>query len=238
MIQFSFLVDTKTSCATVFLVCFTIVCFSTKAQVPKAYAGKPFTDSVYTQGPQVIPGKLETVYFDFGGEGIAYHDTESSNRGSGGLNKGSDYLSRFRRNEGVDISFTKFHNAADNSRFNLVEPKEKELYVGWTEPGEWIKYTVDVKTTGIYEVGIMYTANQNGQVSVSSNDKDISGPLNIKSTFDEADSVKWRQWHHWSYIETLGEVRLKKGLQVITLHTVATGQMNYDYLEFRLKEGQ
>jgi Carbohydrate binding module (family 6) len=213
-----------------------LTCFSGEAQIPKKYAGKPFVDSVYSQGPQILPGKLEPEYFDFGGEGIAYHDTNSNNSGSGGLNKGGDYLSQFRKNEAVDISFTKFHNAADNSKFNVVHPKDKELYVGWTEPGEWIKYTVDVKTTGTYQVGIMYTANENGQISLSSNDKDISGLLNIKSTFDAADSVKWRQWHHWNYIETLGEVRLKKGLQVITLHTVRKGQMNYDYLEFKLKK--
>ena len=216
------------------VVCLVLNSIPTSAQLPLGYKGTPFRDSLYTQGPQVIPGRVELTYYDNGGEGIAYHDTDIVNRGSGGLNKGCDYFSVFRKNESVDISFTKFYNGADNSRFNLVQPKEKQLYVGWTEPGEWIKYTVDVKTSGTYEVGIMYTANDNGQISLSSNDKDISSVLDIPSTFDEADSIKWRQWHHWNYIGTLGKIRLKKGIQVLTLHTVTRGQMNYDYMDFKL----
>ena len=39
------------------------------AQVPKDYKGLQFKDSVYTQGPQVIPGRVELAYYDFGGEG-------------------------------------------------------------------------------------------------------------------------------------------------------------------------
>jgi hypothetical protein len=214
----------------------TLIYFVAPAQLPQSYKGKPFRDSVYSQGPQAIPGRVELEYFDLGGKEIAYHDSDTSNRGSGGLNKGLDYLSSFRKNESVDISFTKFHNGADNSSFNLVQPQEKQLYVGWTEPGEWIKYTVDVKTSGTYHVGIMYTANDHGQISLSCNDKDISGLVNVPSTFDAADSVKWRQWHHWNYIEILGEVKLKSGLQVITLYTVTRGQMNYDYLDFKLKK--
>lgn len=103
--------------------------------------------------------------------------------------------------------------------FNLVQPQENQLYVGWTEPGEWIKYTVDVKTSGTYEVDIMYTASDNGQISLSADDKDISGLLNITSTFTAADTMKWRQWHHWN-MKTLGEVRLQQGIQMLTLRTV------------------
>lgn len=195
---------------------------------------KYYTDSLYTVGIQAIPGRLQCEYFDLGGEGVAYHDTDSSNSGSGGLNKGSDYLSTFRKDEAVDISFTKFYNGADNSMFNKVQPQENQLYVGWTEPGEWMKYTVDVKTPGIYQVGIMYTANADGQISLSSGDSDISAPLNITSTFDPADTIAWRQWHHWNYIETLGEIQLNIGVQPLILHTVTMGQMNYDFLDFRL----
>ena len=50
------------------------------------YQGKPFHDSVYKGGPQLIPGKVYCAYYDSGGEGIAYHDTDAKNNGSGGLN--------------------------------------------------------------------------------------------------------------------------------------------------------
>ena len=53
---------------------------------PADYKGQPFSDAVYKGGPQVIPGRIECAYFDLGGEGIAYHDVDAINHGSGELN--------------------------------------------------------------------------------------------------------------------------------------------------------
>ncbi len=202
------------------------------------YKGTPFSDDLYTLGAQNIPGKLQCEYFDFGGDGIAFHDSDSINSGSGGLNPADgSYLHEFRMNEAVDISYTKFQDPPiDNTIYNLVQPIENQLYVGWTEPGEWIKYTVNVTQSGTYQIGIMYTSNQNGKISISVNDNDLTGSLLIPSTFVAADTVDWRQWHHWNYIDDLAKVDLKKGMQVLTLHTVEIGNMNYDYLNFQLIE--
>jgi len=81
-----------------------------------------YKDSIYNGGIQKILGKLQSEYYNLGGEGIAYHDTDSINSGIGNLNQGTDYLSTFRINEAVDISFTKYHDSKDNSKFN---PKEE-----------------------------------------------------------------------------------------------------------------
>jgi hypothetical protein len=206
------------------------------SHVNSLYTGKPFTDLIYKSGAQTIPGKLQCEYYDFGGEGVAYHDSDSINSGSGRLNPADGtYLHEFRINEAVDISYTKFRDpAVDNSEFNFVEPIKDQLYVGWTAPGEWTKYTVNVEKTGTYELGIMYTSNQNGKISLSVNDKDKTGPLPITSTFVAADSIAWRQWHHWNYIDKLARIDLKKGVQTITIHTVEIGQMNYDFVNFEL----
>lgn len=51
------------------------------------YKGMPFHDSVYQGGPQEIPGRVQCAYYDFGGEGIAYHTSDAINRGSGTFNK-------------------------------------------------------------------------------------------------------------------------------------------------------
>jgi len=199
------------------------------------YRGTPYTDSVYKKGAQIIPGKLQCEYFDFGGEGIAYHDNDSINSGSGHLNPSDgSYLNEFRIREAVDISYTKFREPAiDNNSFNFVEPEKDQLYVGWTSPGEWTKYTINVEAAGSYKLGLMYTSNQNGIISFSLNDVDITGPISVPSTFVPADSVAWRQWHHWNYIDNIANVHLKKGLQTFTIHTVEIGQMNYDYINFQ-----
>jgi hypothetical protein len=203
---------------------------------PGNYKGIPFADKIYNVGPQTIPGKLQCEYYDFGGEGVAYHDSDTINSGSGRLNPSDgSYLNEFRIKEAVDISYTKFREPAiDNNPFNFVEPEKDQLYVGWTQPGEWTKYTVNVKITGKYQLGIMYTSNQNGRISISVNDKDVTGAISIASTFVTADTVAWRQWHHWNYLDNIALVDLKKGLQTITLHTVEIGQMNYDFINFKL----
>ena len=203
-----------------------------------AYQGKPYSDSVYHAGAQILPGKLQCEYYDFGGEGIAYHDTDTINEGSGGLNRDDGtYLNAFRKNEAVDISYTKMdERKIDNNPFNFVEPENGQLYIGWTSAGEWTKYTVNVKKAGTYQLGIMYTSNQTGKISISVNDKDASGPIVVPSTFVEADSLGWRQWHHWNYIDSISRVEMKEGLQTLTLHTVEIGWMNYDYILFKLVE--
>jgi len=199
------------------------------------YKGIPYSDSLYNNGAQSLPGKLQCEYYDFGGEGIAFHDNDSVNSGSGRLNPADgSYLNEFRMNEAADISYTKFRDPAiDNNQYNFVEPEKDQLYLGWTAPGEWTKYTVEVKESGTYQLGIMFTSNQNGKISLSVNDKDITGPILIPSTFVAADSVAWRQWHHWNYLGDIAQINLKKGLQTITIHTVEIGQMNYDYIDFR-----
>ena len=209
---------------------------SCHSDFPGDYKGIPYADIMYHAGPQVIPGRLQCEYYDLGGEGVAFHDTDTINSGSGRLNPADgSYLHEFRMKEAVDISFTKFQDPAiDNSPYNLVEPQKDQLYIGWTMPGEWTKYTVKVKKTGTYQLGIMYTSNQSGKISISVNDKDATGPVFIPSTFIKEDTVSWRQWHHWNYINHIARIDLKKGLQTITLHTIETGQMNYDYINFEL----
>jgi hypothetical protein len=202
------------------------------------YSGKPFSDSVYHTGAQIIPGNVQCEYFDSGGEGIAYHDSDSINSGSGRLNPSDgSYLHEFRKNEAVDISYTKIdEREIDNNPFNRTEPQKDQHYVGWTEPGEWLCYTVRVLKSGTYSIGLMVTSAYGGQVSLTVDAKADTIPIRVNSTADEAEPVQWRQWHHWNYLNDIAEIRLTKGIHVLKLTTVEQGNMNYDYLSFKLKE--
>lgn len=196
------------------------------------YQGEPYSDSVRASGSFMIPGRIECEFYDTGGESVAYHDSDTANNGSGNLNQGEGYLNNFRTEEGPDISFTKFYDSIDNSRYNLVQPMKEQLYLGWTEPGEWTNYTVNVETSGSYRVGVMYTSNRGGSIRIITDGADSTGLLAIESTFDPEDPLDWRQWHHWNYDDSLTTLTLKKGKRVLTLLIAEEGNFNFDFLEF------
>ena len=202
----------------------------------KEYKGTPYRDGSYKGGAQKIPGKVLCAYYNLGGEGVAYHDSDAVNNGSGKLNPSDgSYSNEFRKNEGVDISYTKFGRdpAIDDNPYDRVTPPANMFYVGWTEPGEWFNVTVEVARAGEYTADLLYTSNRGGTIAVDVNGKAATGPLNIVSTFDAADQVAWRQWHHWNVAPNLMKLQLPKGRSVVTVHILTEGQMNLAVLEFK-----
>jgi hypothetical protein len=204
----------------------------------KDYQGKPFHDGVHHGGPQRIPGRVQCACYDLGGEGVAYHDSDAVNSGSGTLNKpDGTYLNEFRMNESVDTSYTKFHHKVqiDDNPFDLAQPPEGQLYVGWTQPGEWFNLTVAVKHAGVYTIDLLYTSNRGGKISLDLNGKPLVSSIDIISTKNDKETVAWRQWHHWNVMTHMAEVALPKGVCVLTLHVVTKGNMNFAYLDFKPK---
>ena len=201
------------------------------------YKGVPYHDGRYQGGAQKIPGRVMCAYYDLGGEGVAYHDTDPQNHGSGELNPADgSYLNEFRMHEGVDTSYTKFNrkpDSIDDSPFDKIVPPAGMPYVGWTEPGEWFNITVDVERTGTYAADFLYTSNRGGTISIDVNGKDATGPLQIATTNDPADPVGWRQWHHWNLASQLFKVSLTKGKNILTVHIVTGGNMNLALFDFR-----
>ncbi len=82
--------------------------------------------------PHAIPGIINATDYDFGGEGLAYHDTEASNEGSGP-----------REEEGVDTEYS------DNGTAN----------VGWINTGEWLEYTIQVPQDEYYDAALRIASN-------------------------------------------------------------------------------
>ncbi len=198
------------------------------------YKGTPYEDSHYPGGPQKIPGRVQCAYYDRGGEGVAYHDSDAKNNGSGDLNPADgSYLNEFRMREGVDTSYTKFHDEIDNNPYDLVTPPANQLYVGWTEPGEWFNLTVETPKAGDYIADLLYTSNRGGTISLDVDGKPATGPLTIPTTFNAADPLAWRQWHHWNLAPGLVKMRLPGGRSVLTVHILTGGNMNLAYFDFK-----
>jgi len=201
---------------------------SARADLPEGYRGKPFQDEVHKAGIPAIPGIVQAALYDLGGEGVAYHDTTPANEGSGGLNTSpehqrahaSPYVWGFRRGEAVDLSYVK--DSADLSHPNLVSPHVNQLYIGWTAEGEWVNYTVDVKTPGRYRVKALYSYKANS----------VSFDVNGKKASDCRLPVATESWHHWNLAE-IGTIEFPAaGVQLLTFH-YGPGN-NFAYFEFEL----
>jgi hypothetical protein len=75
----------RSLCLLAFVALLATIC-SSKTNFSRHYKGKPYRDSRYHGGAQEIPGRVECAYYDLGGEGVAYHDLDARNNGSGVLN--------------------------------------------------------------------------------------------------------------------------------------------------------
>ena len=84
--------------------------------------------SPYSGTPIAIPGSLEAENFDFGGEGVAYHDNTPGNQGG-----------QYRLSEDVDLIVS-----TDSAGGGYV--------VNNFETGEWLAYTVNVITSAQYNI--------------------------------------------------------------------------------------
>jgi hypothetical protein len=204
----------------------------TPSTVPADYKGKPFQDAVYKAGPQSIPGILQCALYDLGGEGVAYHDTDTINHGSGELNQqpnhqrphAGPYIWSFRKAEGVDISYVK--DFADLNHPNAVTPPVNLFYIGWTAEGEGCNYTVDVKAAGTYQIRALYSNQANT----------ITFDVNRKPAATCKLPIATGSPHTWTYAE-IGTITFPQvGLQLLTFH-YNTGN-NFALFEFEKVEAR
>ena len=120
--------------------------------------------SPYLGGAFALPTMIQAEDFDLGGEGIAYHDTDTGNNGS-----------QYRPSEDVDIETC----ADSGGGFN----------VGWLVPGEWTEYTVSVPTPGDYEFDVRVASlSAGGTFHLEFNGIDETGAITVPVTGG------WQTW--------------------------------------------
>ncbi len=106
---------------------------------------------------QTLPGTVQLEDFDDGGEGVAYHDLDAANNGG-------QY-----RSTGVDIEATIDTGGGYD--------------VGWTAAGEWLNYTVNVSTPGLYTISTRVASSASGGTfHIEFNGVNKTGPIIIPNT--------------------------------------------------------
>lgn len=142
----------------------------------------------YGGAARAIPGVIEAEQFDEGGEGIAYHDTTAGNKGGS-----------FRAMD-VDIEPT----ADAGGGYD----------VGWTKPGEWLQYTVNVAATGDYDATLRLASTGVGGILHLA----IDG-INATAGVQVPNSGGWQSWT----AVTVPHVPLTAGVHTLRLVFDATG---------------
>ena len=143
-----------------------------------------------------LPGRIEAEDFDLGGEGVAYHDTTAGN------------VKEEYRAEDVDIEAT---GDADG------------LYnVGWTAPGEWMEYTVDV-LEGRYDLRLRVASKPGATEAVRvSLDGAILGVADVPATGG---------WQAWETVTIPGIALAGGRAQVLRLELLRRG-VNLNWIRF------
>jgi hypothetical protein len=198
------------------------------AALPADYTGRPFSDAYHQTGPARIPGVVQCARFDLGGEGVAYHDTTAANEGSGVLNRqtapynhqrahAGEYVWHFRADEAVDVSYVKDWADLNHDR-NAVVPPINQFYLGWTDDGEWVNYTVEVREPGTYMVHALYSQ------SAAHVTRDTAGrptaPLRFELNGRPAGEIgpprATADWHAWDFGRIATVTFPEAGLQLLT----------------------
>jgi len=158
-----------------------------------------------------VPGIVFATDFDLGGSGQAYFDVDDANYqvSTGDFtawNNGWAY-----RNDGVDIEICQ--DDTNTNGFN----------VAWTETDEWIKYTLNVSTAGVYDLHLRTAATNNlGSISFEVDESRATDPFPVPNTND---------FQNWTTL-VVPDVILNEGLQEISCH-INNGGFNLSSFDFQ-----
>ena len=154
--------------------------------------------------PHSIPGTIAAVHYDVGNWGVSYTDDNWYNNGDGGYNDGWSY-----RNDGVDVE-------------KNTNPDGYPYNVGWTEVGEWLGYTVEDVTPGIYNISVSVASNGvAGMFFIQINGVNVS-VVNVPASTGG--------WYNWVDL-TIPDVEISGGEQFIRLQIVQGG-FNIESIKF------
>ena len=165
-------------------------------------------DQPFGGTPAAVPGTVQVANYDTGGQGVAYNVTSTN----GSANS--------YRSDGVDLE-----NTADTQDTTAAGGAYD---MGWTTPGQWFKYTVEVATAGSYTVSFR-VASPYGVTDAlhiaNSSGTNLTGAVAVPNTGG---------YETWTTVTA--SVTLPAGQQTLTVDQDANG-WNFHYLAFTQGSG-
>jgi aryl-phospho-beta-D-glucosidase BglC (GH1 family) len=157
--------------------------------------------------PLNIPGTINAVDYDYGTNTIGYFDKDYKNVGGNSYNQGYQY-----RNDGVDIE-------------KSTDPNGFEYNVGWIDQGEWLKYTVNIATAGIYRAELRVASADlgGGLMRFILDNTPITNLITVPHTGG---------WQNWVYIQA-DSISLPVGSHELLFQSLG-GVYNLNHINFFL----
>jgi len=152
--------------------------------------------SPYYDEPLAVPGIVQFEDYDKGGEYIGYHDASWSNTAGA------------YREDDVDIE--------------PIQGMNGENAVGFTEPNEWLAYSVNIGWAGEYEIDVYYACQEGGGTSSIELDGEVIVPVNEMTS-----TGGW-----FTYKKKTYTVDLPAGEHVLKFNIIKPGY-NLNYIEFK-----
>ena len=153
------------------------------------------------RGEIELPGTVEAENFDKGGEGLTYHDTSSNCEGDG-----SSYRSDVG---GVDIK----------------KVTGVGYTIGYTNVGEWLEYTLDVKEAGYYAYDAYVSSGTTGssfslEVETDGVTQQLSETINVPQTGSNT-------WNNYVPVHGRTLISLAEGKHILRVNvTGASGDLD------------
>jgi hypothetical protein len=224
-----------------------------RADIPADYKGKPFDPAVaggpkcpatVKAGPYAIPGRLDFVNYDLGGDGVAYHTGDHITKGGTGYRTDTptatfSLTSSCIPNGGPPTCTNVWYDtgtALDGTQY--PSPTTADFSIGAVQNGDYMNFTVNVATTGMYALSSTW-ATGNGPpggeggdgtmgLAVFSNGTQIG---TWSATFPNFNTTA--DFHHWKPYPSFATVMLTAGPQIIKLESKSK-HLQMDYVQFDL----
>jgi hypothetical protein len=228
---------------------------SASADIPAGYKGLPFDPKVaggptippnIQAGPYTIPGRLDFINYDMGGDGVGYHAGDHiTNNGSESVKLALGYRSD------APTATLCLTNPIEKDDWYMTSPTldgtpfpsatTADYYMGAIQVGDYFNFTVNVLTSGTYSLSSTW-ASGNGPPGGEGGD----GAMGLQVFSNGVQLGSWSatfpnyeteaNFHNWMAFPNFATVTLQAGIQVIKLQST-TKHLNTAYVVFALVQG-
>ena len=218
-----------------------------RADIPVGYKGLPFDPAVaggvgiipptVKAGPYTIPGRIDFVNYDLGGDPVAFHagDHIDNKAGAGYRTDGSPATLSKTSVAEKDVWYMA---SAALEGTTYPTPTTTDFYIGAVQVNDYFNFTVNVQTAGTYMLSSTWSSG-NGPPGGEGGD----GAMGLDVYSNGTKLATWTStfpdyqdkasFHFWKPYPNFTMATLPAGLQVIKLESTSK-HLNLDYVQFDL----